>query len=290
MPDAPAARSVLVTGTSTGIGHATARALDARGWRVYAGVRTEGDAARLRAVLSLRSKPVLLDVRRAGDVAAVRATIAAETGDALDALVNNAGIVMLGAFETLAPEAIRDLYDVNVFGAFELVRAFAPLVRRARGRIVNVGSVSGRATWPFNGVYASSKFALRGFTDALRVELQPFGVRTILIEPGVFRTAIWRKGAAPPAAAAVPADPEAAAFFGQAGRWIARSMAALERTAPPPGPVARAIVRALTVGRPAARYVVGTDAHLQLALDRLPPNLRAAVLGAAMKAIVRRSS
>src|SRR5271165_1477932 len=191
--ESPGASNVLVTGASTGIGYASAKRLDALGWRVFAGVRNEADAARLRLALSERSEPILLDVTDADQIERARATVAERSGGRLAGLVNNAGVVFHGPVECLTLEALRRQLEVNVVGVVAVTQAFLPLVRAARGRVVVVGSISGCVAWPFNGIYAASKHAVRALVESLRMEQRGFGVRFSLIEPGAFATAIWGK-------------------------------------------------------------------------------------------------
>ena len=299
MPALPAGRtrgvvigngcSVLVTGASSGIGLAIATALDRRGWTVFAGVRRDVDAERLRAILSARSEPVRLDVTVPDEISAAIARIGRATGGRLDALVNNAGIVVLGPFEALELRAWQDLYAVNVFGAVAVIRAALPLLRASRGRIANVGSISASSPWPFQSIYASSKIALRQIGGILRVELRPFGIRVAHVEPGVVRSAIWKK---PPGAGhrgldGLPTD------LGSAYEAMFRAIdAASERIgarAPDAEAVVRAVAHALESRRPRERYTAGLDARLQRVVDAVVPHrVRERVVGFGIARIVRR--
>jgi NAD(P)-dependent dehydrogenase (short-subunit alcohol dehydrogenase family) len=177
--------NVLVTGASSGIGEATALRLARAGWDVLAGVRREEDAERLRG---LGVEPVLLDVTDPAAVAALDL-------ERLDGLVNNAGIALALPLELLPLDELRRVLEVNVVGQLAVTQAVLPAVRAARGRVVNVGSIAGRSSLPFLGAYAASKFALEAVTDALRVELRPWGIRVAIVEPGSIATPIWTKGA-----------------------------------------------------------------------------------------------
>ena len=181
------ARAVLVTGAGSGIGLATARLLTAKGYRVYGGVRREEDAARLAQEGVV---PLLLDVTREEDLLRARERL---VGEGLWGLVVNAGIAVAGPLELVPLSAFREALEVNVLGAFATVKAFLPLLRASRGRVVLMGSVSGLVALPLMGPYAASKFALEALADALRVELLPFGVRVVLIEPGSVATPIWER-------------------------------------------------------------------------------------------------
>ncbi len=267
-------RFVLLTGTSTGIGHMAARDLDRRGWRVLAGVRTVADQARLRDVLSARSEPILLDVTDSANIERVREYVTQLTGGRLDALVNNAGIVMMGPCEALTSDALRKQLDVNLIGLFELTTAMLPMVRAAKGRIVNVGSISGRVTWPFNGLYAASKHAVRALTDSFRTELAAQGVRVSLVEPGAMKTAIWQKRVPQELRRLDEVEPQVAAQYRKLFHVVERSMDRIDERAPVPSGVVRAIRHALESKQPRRNYVVGMDAHAQLLFKALPGGLR----------------
>jgi len=259
--------NVLVTGASTGIGEGCARWLDARGHRVFAGVRREVDGERLRSGASERLTPVLLDVTDAAAIESTRTRIEALLGaDGLNGLVNNAGIAVAGPLEYLEIDALRRQLDVNVVGQVAVMQAFLPLIRRVRGRIVFIGSISGRYSLPFMAPYCASKFALEAIADASRLELSAWGIHVALLEPGSIATPIWDK----PADAGVstpPARAEAVARdYGAALAAFRRVVEATARRGVPTDVVSAVIERALTERRPKARYAVGTDAKVQVAL------------------------
>jgi len=265
--------AVLVTGASTGIGEACALRLDRVGHRVFAGVRRAADAERLRASASQRLVPVELDVTDAAAIDACRGRIAAAVGDAgLHGVVNNAGVAIGGPVEFLDLEAWRRQLEVNVVGQVAVTKALLPLVRTARGRIVFIGSSSGRVSIPLMAPYGASKHALEAIAESLRHELRPDGVRVSLIEPGAVKTAIWDKGRA-------LADEMERALPAEARTRYARFIAAVrkgidyqERVGIDPAVVARAVEHALFARRPRARVLVGTDAKLQGILARLFPD------------------
>ena len=177
-------RTALVTGASSGIGQACAVALVSSGWRVLAGVRREGDAPE-------GTEEVLLDVTEPEQI-----QDAAGRVEQLDGLVNNAGIALSAPLELVPPEELRYQLEVNVVGQIAVTQALLPALRRARGRIVFVGSIAGRSALPFLGPYAASKHALEAVADSLRVELRPFGIHVSIVEPGTIKTKIWSTSAA----------------------------------------------------------------------------------------------
>lgn len=193
-------KSVVVTGVSTGIGNAAARVLAKKGFRVFGSVRKEEDAAALKKDLGERFVPLVFDVTDEAGVARAAAEVrAALGGEKLAGLVNNAGIAVSGPLIDLDPDEFRKQMEVNVTGPFLVTQAFAPLLGTDRalkgepGRIVNISSVAGIRAMPFLGPYAASKFALEGFSEALRRELMMFGIDVVVIGPGPVKTAIWDK-------------------------------------------------------------------------------------------------
>ena len=164
-------RTVFVTGASSGIGKATALRLDKEGFRVLAGVRREQDADALREQASDRLIPVMLDVTDAVSIEQATKTVEETVGPAgLDGLVNNTGFGIPGPLEFVPIDDARKQFEINLFGLLSVTQALLPLLRRGKGRIVNMGSMGGRVAFPFIGVYCASKFALEGLTDAFRVE------------------------------------------------------------------------------------------------------------------------
>ncbi|NXY00118.1 RDH16 dehydrogenase, partial [Centropus bengalensis] len=182
---------VLVTGCDSGFGNLLARQLDARGLRVLAACLSEQGAAQLRAAASSRLQTVLLDVTSSQSIATTAAWVRERVGDkGLWGLVNNAGIAIPTApNEWLTKADFAKVLDVNLLGLIEVTLSVLPLVRRARGRVVNVASVMGRVSF-FGGGYCISKFGVEAFSDCLRLEMRNFGVKVSIIEPGYFKTRI----------------------------------------------------------------------------------------------------
>lgn len=266
-------KAFLVTGASTGIGEATVRWLDRKGHRVFAGVRRDADAARLRGSGSARLVPIRLDVTDWPSIAAARTDIeTALAAGGLDGLVNNAGIAVTGPLEHIPLEAFRRQFEVNVTGQLAVTQAFMPLLRLARGRIVLMGSIGGRMATPFLGPYSASKFALEAMADALRIELQPWGVDVVLLEPGSIATPIWKKGEDGAAALTAALGARAQQDYGAAIQAVREAAAATGRRGIPADAVAAVVEEALTAPRPRARYLVGRDARLRAVLARFVPD------------------
>jgi NAD(P)-dependent dehydrogenase (short-subunit alcohol dehydrogenase family) len=272
--DRTVSRSVLVTGASSGIGLASSSRLSQAGWRVHGGVRTDADAAALR---EQGIDPVELDVTDAAQIAAAAESV----GNELHGLVANAGIAIAAPLELVPLDELRRQLEVNVVGQVAVLQAVLPALRRARGRVVLMGSVGGRSALPFLGPYAASKHALEAFADVLRIELAPWGIAVSIVEPASVNTAIWTKGAEQADAMRQQLSPRSQALY--AAR-IARFREVALRRGPgvDPDVVARAVERALTAPRPKARYLVGRDAHLRAWIERLPTRLRDRVLSKAL--------
>ncbi len=269
----PSSQSVVITGASTGIGAACALALDKLGYRVFAGVRNPADGATLAASASPRLMPIGLDVTDTASIAAAIHTVKAMGGEeGLAGLVNNAGIGVLGPVEALPLAEWRRQFDVNVFGLIAVTQAFLPLLRQARGRIINMGSISGRATMPFMAPYSASKYALEGLTDSLRVELQPWGIYVTLIEPGAIATPIWGKTRKAVDAWDAAWNPELKTMYQEAFTRVKERATQAGKRAPAPGIVVRAVVDALTSRFPKTRYLVGRDAKVRALLATVLPD------------------
>jgi NAD(P)-dependent dehydrogenase (short-subunit alcohol dehydrogenase family) len=265
----PTCPAVLVTGASTGIGRATALYLGARGLRVFASVRREEDALPLQG-----ATPVVLDVTDTDSIRAAAEAVSRALGDEpLAGLVNNAGIAVSGPLEFLEMSEIRRQFDVNLFGQMAVTQAFLPLLRRAKGgRIVNMSSISGRVTAPLLGPYSMSKFALEAFSDALRRELEPFGMSVSVIEPGAIKTPIWDKGVdtATERIARMPA--RARELYGRRIETLTKHAQKMSENGAPAEEVAKAVHHALVSRRPKTRYLVGTDARLTAKLVWILPD------------------
>lgn len=280
-----APRSVVISGASTGIGAACALHLDLSGWKVFAGVRKQEDAEALRAQASPRLTPISLDVTDAVSISTAAGAVGGAVGaDGLSGLVNNAGIVLPGPIELLPLPALRRQLEINVVGQVAVTQAFLPLIRVGRGRIVNMGSIAGRMATPFTGAYGASKFALEALTDALRLELAPWGISVSIIEPGAVATPIWEKSARNAEAMFRAVPPEAFALYTEAIDALRTAAVRAAASAVEPVEVARAVEHALTAMKPRTRYVIGREAKIRAALALLVPDrMRDGLVAKAMR-------
>jgi NAD(P)-dependent dehydrogenase (short-subunit alcohol dehydrogenase family) len=261
-------KAVLITGCSSGIGHATAELLCTEGWTVYATARrpeTLGDLEQKGC------KTLALDVTdEASMTAAVQAVTDAE--GAVGVLVNNAGYSQSGAVETIPPEQVRRQFETNVFGLIRMCQLVLPGMRDQRwGRIVNLSSMGGRLTFPGGGLYHASKYAVEAISDALRFEVRGFGVDVIVIEPGLIVTSFGETAAGSVAGA------ESDGPYADFNRHVAEITEGaykgpMAKLGGPPEAVADTIGRALKADRPKARYPVTASARLMINLRRPTPD------------------
>lgn len=254
-------RTVLITGTSSGIGRAAALAFQQAGWNVVATMRSpekEAELGLLPNVLCTR-----LDVTRPDTIAEAIAVARSRFGG-IDVVVNNAGYGLVGFFEGATPDQIQRQFETNVFGIMNVVRAILPHFReRGRGRIVNVASMGGRLTVPLYSVYHATKWAVEGFSESLRHELRRSGIDVKIVEPGAIRTDFYGRSA--DVARPARLSKEQQEFMETA---LANMNEAGERGASPEA-VARVIVKAAEDGSRRLRYPVGPDARGLLFLRRV---------------------
>ena len=281
MTDAPAhgsshLRVALVTGASSGIGAAAARSLAAAGFVVYGAARRTD---RLEELRPDGVQPLTLDVTDEASLVTAVDLILAQHGR-IDVLVNNAGYGSYGAVEDVPLVEARRQFEVNLFGLARLVQLVTPTMRaQGSGRIVNITSMGGKFATPFGAWYHATKFALEGFSDALRQELAPFGIQVVIIEPGAIRTE-WGGIAMQSALDASGSGPYAA----RVGRMVDTfGREDTQRFSSDPAVIARTIVRAATSRRPRTRYAVGAGAKPVVVARRvLPDRVLDAVMGRAL--------
>ncbi len=264
----PPSRAVLITGCSSGIGHATAERLLAGGWKVYATAR------RPESIADLADKGAItlgLDVTdEASMTAAVQAVT--EADGAVGVLVNNAGYSQSGAVESVPIDQVRRQFETNVFGLIRMGQLVLPGMReQGWGKIVNVGSMGGRLTFPGGGIYHATKYAVEAVSDALRFEVRGFGVDVILIEPGLIVTGFGE------VASGSVGDTAGDAVYDEFNRQVAKATAEayrgpLVKLGGGPEKVAEAIAAALEAKRPKARYPVTPSAHLMINQRRITPD------------------
>ncbi len=266
-------KAVVITGASTGIGAACAWHLDRLGFTVFAGVRRVEDGEALKAQGSERFQALLLDITDAGSIARARQVVTDLVGDCgLAGLVNNAGIAVAGPLEVVPVADLRRQFEVNVIGQVAVTQAFLPLLRQGRGRIVNMGSIAGRAAMPVMGPYSASKFALEAVTDALRLEVQQWGIKVSIVEPGAIATPIWTKSGSKAEELEAGASEELKTLYAGVIAGVRARVAEAAARAISPDAVSDAVVQALTAAHPQTRYLVGRDAKVRALMIKLLPD------------------
>ncbi|WP_101296280.1 SDR family oxidoreductase [Halegenticoccus soli] len=265
--------TVLITGCSSGIGRATARAFLDEDWIVYATARNPADVETLGEE---GCAIATLDVTDDGDVERVVSRMIDEEGK-IDCLVNNAGYGQLGPIEDVPVDQVHRQFDVNVYGPHRLTRAVLPHMReRESGTIVNVSSVAGRVSFPFGGVYSGSKFALEAMTDALRAEVAEYGIDAVLIEPGPVETSFAERTAAEVTDEGdVPGVERSGAY--EKFYELFEDRRAIGGGGPgavPPERVAEDVLNAASATKPASRYPVGIVGRAGVLGRLLPDSVR----------------
>ncbi|MEU5719110.1 SDR family NAD(P)-dependent oxidoreductase [Streptomyces sp. NPDC020403] len=259
---------IVVTGASTGMGAAAARALARQGFHVLAGVRRVRDADSIR---SAGIEPVILDITEPEQVEALAARVA-DDPRALHALVNNAGIQVNAAVETLPLAEWRRVFEVNLFGHIAVTQALLPALLRSKGRVINISSVGGTAAMATYGAYAGTKFALEAVSDSLRREVAPLGVQVVVVQPGGVRTEMAARGVQAANELAAGMTPEQDERYGSLIRANNELMATGTASGLTADAAARVIAKAVTTRKPRTRYTAGRDAALITRLVRILPD------------------
>ena len=273
--------AILLTGASSGIGHALALRLAAEGYLVLAGVRKESDRERL-ADEHPNLRPISLDVTIAADRVRAAQSVA-QCGSPLRAVINNAGIAVGGPLEDLPVDRLVEQFEINTFAPIAVTQLVLPQLRASGGRAFFIGSIAGRMGVPLVGPYGASKAALAVLVDALRQELRPHGVAVSLFEFAAVKTPIWAKGRAEAEQAIERLPAEALAEYGKEIQAMLAQTKAEERHALHPSVIADAVITALHAPEPRERHVIGKQARMQALVALLPVRLRDRLIAAALK-------
>jgi NAD(P)-dependent dehydrogenase (short-subunit alcohol dehydrogenase family) len=256
-------KTVVITGASSGIGRASVACMAQQGWRVFATVRESADGDRLRSDFGTSLTPVIMDVTdRASILAAAEQVSLQLDRDGLDGLVNVAGVGKVRPVEYMTPTGLQEIFDINVFGQIAVTQAFLSLLRKARGRIVDISSIGAHIAIPFGSLINASKAAFGIFSDTLRLELHPFGIHVAVVEPGAIKTPAVDKTLGDVESVIRSLPPNGVAQYGEMLRVFARGAYEREMNGSSPDVVADAVHHALTATRPKTRYVVGKHANL----------------------------
>ena len=276
--------TALITGASRGIGRASALRLAAAGWDVIGGVRDEEAGESLIQGSGGKITPVVLDITDEGQVAALDRVLP----PTLDAVVNNAGIVVGGPVEAVPIPEFRRQLEVNLIGQVAVTQAVLPKIRESRGRILFVSSLSGWISSPLVGAYSASKFGLEGMADALRIELRPWRIPVVLVEPAQTSTDMWHNAMNQVDATVAMMTTDHRRLYAKHIEGQRKGIPKGQKMATPAEGAAAVIEHALTTRRPRARYVVGTGPRMMGALARFVPTRVMDLVLASMGGVPRR--
>ena len=280
-------KSVVVTGASSGIGRKIAQTLVAGGFRVFGSVRKAGDAKAVAAELGENFVPLTFDVtdRKAVDAAAAQVEEVLK-GEKLAGLINNAGIAVIGAVQTLSPDEFQNQFDVNLMGVFHCTQAFLDMLGAdtsrtgEAGKIINISSVSGDLAMPFMGAYNMSKFGLEGFSEALRRELMLYGIDVVVIAPGPIKTPIWEKFDSDK----LTKRAANSAYKKPLERMLSFSEQ-MEQSGLPPEVIGNRVMAVLQDSKPKTRYTIDAQWLQNSLLSRLPKRVADRMIAKQMKLV-----
>ncbi len=262
-------RGVFVTGAAGGIGQATVRRLAESGYVVFAGVHDQ--AAELAQIAGVQI--VAIDVADPRSVAAAAAQVAeAVGGDGVHAVINNAGVIVQGPLELVPPEQLRRQFEINTLGLAYVTQAFLPLLRAGQGRVINISAPTARVAVPFMAPISASKAAIASMSDALRLELAPWKIPVVVIEPGGTQTEIFAKADASARDALSGCAPDTVALYSTQLAAVAKAVG--KQKLGPVDPVAKTIVKATTVRHPKRHYTAGSGTAVFGFLSHLPAGTR----------------
>lgn len=263
--------AVLITGTSTGLGRATALLLDKQGYQVFAGVRTDKDAESLKQFASADLTPLIMDITKAEQIKSASEFVSMATGDkGLFALINNAVLAASGPVECIAIDDIKLNFEVNVIGQLAIIQEFLPMLRKAKGRIVNISGICGRVPLPYFGILSASKAALESITDCLRMELRSSEIEVLSVLPmGIVTLEQAEKQEINYNKTLANMSPEAKVIYGKNYRRHMKDIVKINReSGMPVEKVAKVILETLEATKPKRQYFV-TESPWELRLYSL---------------------
>jgi NAD(P)-dependent dehydrogenase (short-subunit alcohol dehydrogenase family) len=265
-------KTVVITGASSGIGKSCVARMSRLGWQVFATVRKQSDSDQIAREFGANVHPVLMDLENEASIAAAAQQIESQAAaHGLDGLVNVAGVGMVRPLEYASMKDLRQIFDINFFGQIAVTQALSRLLRKARGRIVNITSVGVNVAIPFGGLLHASKSAFAKVSDTLRLVMHSSGVRVIAIEPGAISTPAVDKTLGDLEEVIRNLPPEAQAQYGALIRKMAKRGYEMEKNGSSPDVVADAVQHALTSSRPRIRYRVGKHAKILATLPKILP-------------------
>lgn len=267
--------TVLVTGASRGLGKSATLKLRDHGYKVFAGIRNPKDGDFYSENYPYEIIPVQLDVTQADSIAAAYEKIAAEVGDiGLAGLINNAGIAMFGPVEQIPIDEVEQQFKVNVYGVIAVTQQFLPLLRKAKGRVINISSINGELSIPTSGVYSASKFALEAISDALRMEVKPWDIHVSVIQPGVTSTDIRTSSMEQWGNRQEGLAEAHKALYGELYAKTCALLDNMEKSAADHEDFTNCVLEAMTANQPFARKMSGPDTQQWEGIISMPEDQR----------------
>lgn len=259
--------AVVITGASRGLGRNMAKYLSNHGYQVFAGCRKPADISDLVEEAQGRLTPLQLDVTDEDSMAKALETVAKAVGeDGIKALINNAGIVVFGPIEQTPIEKIEEQLKVNVIGPIAMIQQFLPLLRKGKGRIINISSVNGFLSAQYMGIYSASKFALEALSDALRMELKPWGIPVSVVQPGLYQSEIRARSVESWGERLNAMSDEAQKLYQSGFEKSKKLITGFDQRAADPQQVSEVIFEALSADAPKTRYLVGETGRQMIEL------------------------
>lgn len=265
--------AVVITGCSSGIGRASALHLDRLGFKVFAGIRKIEDAESICRAASASLIPLTIDITDKDSISsAVKTVTQILDGQGLAGLVNNAGATFVSPLEFMPWEDLLQQVKLNLLGHMAVTKAFLGLIRRRRGRVVNIGSIGGVQPVPFLAAYDACKAGMHAYTDSLRMELRAQGIEVVLVIPGHVATPIWGKTGGKGASSLESITGEGRAIYGPMIDAFMQTVRKMGQGGLPAKAVAEVVARGLTAAKPKTCYFIGRDARLQSFLSKIVPD------------------
>lgn len=262
-------QAILITGTSSGIGYSCVLILAQKGFKVFAGVRTKEDAEKLSAIGD-NVFPVIIDITLQDTIQEAYRYIQANLNNEIFSLVNNAGIAVACPMESITLERLEKQFDVNVMGHIRLIQQFMPLIRKTKGKIINISSIFGVLPLPYTAPYCSSKAALDALSVGLRLELKKWGIEVITVKPGIVKTPIWQKSCDQAAEKFQLLNEELYCYYGEEFTTLTSISSKFSKFGSNPDKVARVISKILLSPKSKPVYLVGKDAFVINVIRKFP--------------------
>ncbi len=265
-------KSVVITGTSSGIGKACVLNLDKHGFKIFATVRKTKDYRNIQRETSKNVIPLILDLSDENSIKSAYSIVSANVGESgLSGLINNAAIAIGGSLEFMSITDIRKQFEINLFGQIAMIQTFLPLLRKGSGRIINISSTNGWVSFPFMGAYCATKYALEAISDALRLELEKWKIPVSVINPNKIISPIWEKSISITNSLFEKLPPEAKSYYDTILSGVIKTIRKTAYTALTPDIIVKAVFHALTAKKPKIRYLPSFETKILFLVSKILP-------------------